>query len=103
MVTILSSCVICLCQSKVHRLFLFFIVTGIQSCVSIVDGYEATRDIRQWEQENSQERIPIVALSANVMSDVAQKCMDCGFSTYISKPVNFATLSDVIRKHLLKS
>lgn len=69
----------------------------------VKDGYEATRDIRQWEQENSQERIPIVALSANVMSDVAQKCMDCGFSTYISKPVNFATLSDVIRKHLLKS
>ncbi|KAI9314882.1 hypothetical protein BX666DRAFT_2029129 [Dichotomocladium elegans] len=71
----------------------------------VKDGYEATRDIRRWEDAHlvhEDRRIPIVALSANVMSDVAQKCMECGFSTYISKPVNFATLSDVIRKHLLR-
>ncbi|KAI8137177.1 hypothetical protein BJV82DRAFT_362248 [Fennellomyces sp. T-0311] len=68
----------------------------------VKDGYEATREIRQWENEHTEHRpVPIVALSANVMSDVAQKCLESGFSTYISKPVNFATLSDVIRKHLL--
>ncbi|KAI9479525.1 hypothetical protein BDB00DRAFT_858694 [Zychaea mexicana] len=68
----------------------------------VKDGYEATREIREWEKEHKEQRpVPIVALSANVMSDVAQKCLENGFSTYISKPVNFATLSDVIRKHLL--
>ncbi|KAG2219117.1 hypothetical protein INT45_009784 [Circinella minor] len=68
----------------------------------VKDGYEATREIREWEKQHiEQTPVPIVALSANVMSDVAQKCLDSGFSTYISKPVNFATLSDVIRKHLL--
>lgn len=69
------------------------------------DGFEATREIRQWEETNvdskNQWRTPIVALSANVMSDVASKCLACGFSTYISKPVNFAILSDVIRNYLL--
>lgn len=72
----------------------------------ILDGYETTREIREWEARNlgdNDKRIPIVALSANVMSDVAQKCLEGGFSTYISKPVNFATLSDIIRSHLLKS
>jgi CheY-like chemotaxis protein len=69
-----------------------------------LDGFEATEEIRQWEETNlksHQRRIPIVALSANVMSNVASKCLESGFSTYISKPVNFAILSDVIRSYLL--
>lgn len=71
----------------------------------VIDGYEATREIREWEKKNlgSHEKpLPIIALSANVMSNVADKCLECGFSTYISKPVNFSVLSDVIRSFLLK-
>lgn len=70
-----------------------------------VDGYEATREIRQWEEENlksPQVPIPIIALSANVMSDVAGKCKAVGFSDYISKPVNFTTLSQVVRGYILQ-
>ncbi|KAL0098298.1 succinate dehydrogenase iron-sulfur subunit [Phycomyces blakesleeanus] len=72
----------------------------------VKDGYEATREIREWETANGispEKQVPIVALSANVMSDVAEKCLASGFSTYISKPVNFAMLSDVIRGYLLPS
>jgi CheY-like chemotaxis protein len=68
-----------------------------------IDGYETTREIREWEKQHlgpNDKQMPIVALSANVMSDVANICLECGFSTYISKPVNFATLSDVIRGYL---
>jgi CheY-like chemotaxis protein len=71
---------------------------------NLLDGYETTREIREWEKENlgpTERPKPIVALSANVMSDVANKCLECGFSTYISKPVNFSILSDVIRGYLL--
>ncbi|KAI8379499.1 uncharacterized protein BYT42DRAFT_514840 [Radiomyces spectabilis] len=70
----------------------------------VKDGYETTKEIREWEAEHLEtntKRIPIVALSANVMSDVASKCLASGFTTYISKPVNFAVLSDVIRSCLL--
>ncbi|KAI8642129.1 hypothetical protein BD408DRAFT_443799 [Parasitella parasitica] len=70
----------------------------------VKDGYETTREIREWEKQHlaaDEKPKPIVALSANVMSDVAAKCLECGFSTYISKPVNFAILSDVIRGYLL--
>ncbi|OBZ87070.1 Peroxide stress-activated histidine kinase mak1 [Choanephora cucurbitarum] len=71
----------------------------------VKDGYETTREIREWEKQNlgpNEKPKPIVALSANVMSNVANKCLECGFSTYISKPVNFAILSDVIRAYLLE-
>ncbi|KAI7872546.1 hypothetical protein BDF14DRAFT_1754573 [Spinellus fusiger] len=70
----------------------------------VKDGYEATREIREWETAHlitKDKQIPIIALSANVMSDVAEKCLASGFSTYISKPVNFAMLSDIIRGYLM--
>ncbi len=58
------------------------------------DGYQACREIREWEAKgNYARRIPIIALSANVMSDVHDKCVEAGFSKYITKPVDFIVLS----------
>ncbi|KAF9919649.1 hypothetical protein FBU30_010710 [Linnemannia zychae] len=68
------------------------------------DGYEATRAIRQWENENlkdGEKRIPIVALSANVMANVAEQCLNSGFTSYLSKPVDFKKLSETLRKLVL--
>ncbi|KAK3819805.1 MAG: hypothetical protein J3Q66DRAFT_281031 [Benniella sp.] len=70
----------------------------------IRDGYAATRAIRDWENEHLQEgerRIPIVALSANVMANVAEKCLNSGFTSYLSKPVDFKKLSETLRKLVL--
>ncbi|CAJ0917857.1 15142_t:CDS:10 [Entrophospora sp. SA101] len=69
------------------------------------DGYETTIEIRKWEAENLKDLdddtpIPIIALSANVMSDVVSRCLKVGFTDYVSKPVNFAILSNVIRSIL---
>lgn len=60
------------------------------------DGYQACREIRQWEAKESYSRMPIIALSANVMADVLDKCIDAGFSNYITKPVDFKALSTVM-------
>ncbi|KAH6713583.1 hypothetical protein BKA61DRAFT_44255 [Leptodontidium sp. MPI-SDFR-AT-0119] len=57
------------------------------------DGYQACREIREWEQKGSYTRMPIIALSANVMADVLDKCIEAGFSNYITKPVDFKALS----------
>ncbi|KAF9122135.1 hypothetical protein BGW39_009994 [Mortierella sp. 14UC] len=68
------------------------------------DGYEATRAIRQWEDEHlddGEKRIPIVALSANVMANVAEQCLSSGFTSYLSKPVDFKRLSETLRKLVL--
>jgi len=60
------------------------------------DGYTACREIREWEHEGGLPRMPIIALSANVMADVLDKCIEAGFSNYITKPVDFKALSTVM-------
>ena len=61
------------------------------------DGFQATEEIRCWEHEHKVPRVPIVALSANVMSDVADRCIAAGFSRYVSKPVDFRELGSTIK------
>ncbi|KAH8899560.1 hypothetical protein GQ53DRAFT_777184 [Thozetella sp. PMI_491] len=61
------------------------------------DGYQTCREIRDWEaQHDIKNTMPIIALSANVMSDVQEKCVEAGFSDYITKPVDFVALSDAL-------
>jgi len=65
------------------------------------DGFQATAEIRAWERErHASPIVPIVALSANVMSDVADKCALAGFSRYVTKPVDFKELSATIKELL---
>ncbi|KAF4965290.1 hypothetical protein FZEAL_10777 [Fusarium zealandicum] len=62
------------------------------------DGYQACREIRQWEVSSNFPTMPIIALSANVMSDVQDKCVAAGFSDYVTKPVDFIDLSRAMSK-----
>jgi CheY-like chemotaxis protein len=62
----------------------------------IMDGYEASERIRQWEKEKARPRIPIIALTANVTAEDKQKCFDAGMDAYCSKPINPAALFEVI-------
>ncbi|KAK3321221.1 hypothetical protein B0T19DRAFT_360093 [Cercophora scortea] len=62
------------------------------------DGYQACREIRAWESSNDYSPMPIIALSANVMSDVQEKCVQAGFSDYVTKPVDFIDLSNALSR-----
>lgn len=57
------------------------------------DGYQTCREIREWEERESVQGMPIIALSANVMADVLDKCVRAGFNSYLTKPVDFKALS----------
>ncbi|KAK5697642.1 hypothetical protein LTR17_023924 [Elasticomyces elasticus] len=60
------------------------------------DGYQTCKEIRKWEKKNKYLHMPIIALSANVLGDVHQKCVEAGFNSYITKPVDFKELSQAL-------
>jgi PAS domain S-box-containing protein len=53
-----------------------------------MDGYEAAAKIRQWEQENNRQRIPIIALTANAFLGDEEQCLEAGMDAYCTKPVD---------------
>lgn len=60
------------------------------------DGYQTCKEIRKWERQTKQPYLPIIALSANVLGDVYEKCVEAGFNSYMTKPVDFKELSTVL-------
>ena len=66
----------------------------------VMDGYEATRQIRQWEQEEKLAATPIIALTAHAFVRFKKKCMKAGCSDYLTKPVRRDTLIHTIAAHL---
>lgn len=62
-----------------------------------IDGLEATRRIRQIEQL---KKVPIVALSAHDTQDMQADVDAAGFSGYLSKPVDFDQLDQIIKQYL---
>jgi signal transduction histidine kinase/ActR/RegA family two-component response regulator len=53
----------------------------------IMDGFEATHRIRQSELATG-KHVPIVALTANVMTGDRQRCIEAGMDEYLPKPIN---------------
>ncbi len=62
----------------------------------IMDGYEATRMIRQYEEL---QYIPIIAMTAHAMTGDREKCLASGCTSYIAKPFKAEELAREIRKN----
>ncbi|NTV94726.1 MAG: response regulator [Thiobacillus sp.] len=66
----------------------------------VMNGYDATRLIRQWESEQGRPRCPIVALSASAFPEDRDGCWASGMDDYVAKPVQMATLKAALDKWL---
>lgn len=62
----------------------------------VMDGLEATRQIRIFEQMNN-FRIPIIALTANTFNADRERCLSYGMDDYLAKPLNMELLAQSFR------
>ncbi|CAG7968088.1 unnamed protein product [Penicillium nalgiovense] len=70
------------------------IICDIQ--MPIKNGYDTCKDIRDWEQKNHYPQIPIMALSANAMTDQIENAARAGFNDYVTKPIKHNELGKMM-------
>lgn len=68
----------------------------------LVDGFEATRLIRQFELEQQVQHTPIIALTANCTNEDMERCMTVGMNEFLSKPYLPEQLWDKINSQINK-
>ena len=66
----------------------------------IMDGIEATKRIKEYEDKNGLKHIPIVALTANALKGDRERLLKEGLDEYISKPIEMAELLYILHKFL---
>jgi len=65
-----------------------------------MDGYEATRKIREIEQETARKPVLILAMTANVFREDIEKCLSAGMNDHVGKPLDMKELMKKLRKYL---
>ncbi len=65
----------------------------------VLDGRDATRRIRAWEQERDLAPVPVLALTAHALPEERQRCLDSGCTDYLAKPIKKRELVAAILRH----
>ena len=65
----------------------------------IMDGFEATRAIRAWEETTSRKRVPVLALTAHV-TGLDEDWRSVGMDSYLTKPFTISMLAETISEYL---
>lgn len=64
----------------------------------IMDGMEATREIRKLERLKGQDRTPIIGVSAHVGGAERREAMTAGMNDYLTKPIKIRSLLDMLER-----
>ena len=70
-----------------------------------MDGYEATRRIRIYEEKlfktsEGHKRVPIIAMTANVFKEDIDNCINAGMDDHVGKPIDFEIVMEKLNKFL---
>jgi len=68
----------------------------------VMDGFEATRQIRKTQSAIPDRQIPIIAMTAHAMQGDRERCLEAGMNDYVSKPLSARALVEVLEKWLPK-
>jgi CheY-like chemotaxis protein/HPt (histidine-containing phosphotransfer) domain-containing protein len=72
-----------------------YMVVLMDCQMPVMDGFEATRKIRDLESNKKLRPTPIIALTANAQDDDRQACLDCGMNYFLLKPVRIQEITDI--------
>jgi CheY-like chemotaxis protein len=61
-----------------------------------MDGFTATRHIRDWEQDTGRKPLPIIALTAHIMDEHRERSLESGMNAHLSKPIELGELRDAL-------
>ena len=62
----------------------------------VMDGYTATRKIRELERSDA-KTVPIIAMTANAFQEDAEKCIAVGMNAHLAKPLDIEKMKKIIK------
>src|SRR5262249_22198076 len=78
----------------------YFDVVLMDCQMPVMDGFEATREIRRIEASSVNARhLPIIAITANAMKGDRERCLEQGMDDYVPKPVRLDTLRAALERY----
>jgi PAS domain S-box-containing protein len=86
--------------SKADQFQYDLILMDIQ--MPVMDGFDATRRIRQNEADNGRAPTPMIALTAHAVQGYREKCLAHGLDDYLTKPIKKKVLIDTIDRWIDK-
>ena len=66
----------------------------------VMDGYDATRAIRELERKSAGRRTPIIAVTAYALAGEREKCLAAGMDDFLAKPYALSDLRPKLRHWL---
>ncbi|MBF0117864.1 MAG: response regulator [Desulfobacterales bacterium] len=66
----------------------------------VMDGFEATKKIRDPSSKVINHNVPVIAMTAHAMKGVKEQCLDAGMNDYISKPIKPEALFKIIEQYV---
>jgi CheY-like chemotaxis protein len=66
----------------------------------VMDGFEATRLLRQREAATGRPRVPVIALTASAIAGDRERCLSGGMDDYMSKPLQVEEFMEMVERYL---
>ena len=66
----------------------------------VLDGYSATRQIRESEQNENRARRPVIGVTAHALAGDRERCLAAGMDDYLTKPIRKAQLARILARWL---
>jgi PAS domain S-box-containing protein len=65
----------------------------------VMNGLEATQHLRNGKAGPKNIEVPVIAMTAHVLNEFKNQCLEAGMNDFVSKPVNFYELGGILRKY----